>query len=322
MVERPCTALTTLANDIATRSICSDDRKSAFESKVVTKTEDEKIAWARETARLVAQSGHHFVVFPMETAQILLRRAQEVTMADGIVVGGVKHSLKHPVTGHPIPVFGPKDTGIEFKIGTGHNKRRTEPITGGVIHYTGSENAVETMFSVLNNRELGVEFAISALGSLFQFCDPLIVDTADAGAANKMTWGVEIVNQGIRKILDPRKWGVPRAQKKKGIDLGPRPMYETTIHGRRQKMWGFYPQQVATMCALNEVMVRALPKYGDGVCTEPNVIDFKNFHGAMGHYNITERKIDPGTLPMEQLAHFMKTGKIPFELERELMAVS
>ena len=77
-------------------------------------------------------------------------------MADGVIVGGVKYSLRHPITGFPIPVFGPKDTGMDFMPGDGYNKRRTVDITGGVIHYTGSENSVETMFRVLNKRKLGV----------------------------------------------------------------------------------------------------------------------------------------------------------------------
>ena len=229
-------------------------------------------------------------------------------MAQGVLVGGKIYPLSHPITGHPIPVFGPEDHGMEFKPGDGHNKIRTHDITGSVQHYTGSENAVETMFRTLNKRDLGVEFAGTPLGSLFQFCDPVEVDTADAGAANKMTWGIEFVNQGIRKLTDIRKWRKPRAHK---LNLGPRPMYMANVHGRDIKMWGLYPAQVALMCALNRLMVDALPHYGEDVCVVPGVIDFKNFNGAMSHANVSRRKVDVGPLPMEQLAHFMRTGKLP-----------
>lgn len=228
-------------------------------------------------------------------------------MADGVIVGGKSYPLLHPITGHPIPVFNWKDTGMEFKPGDGHNKKRTASITGGVYHYTGSENSVETMFRTLNKRKLGVEMAGTPLGSLFQFCDPLLVDTADAGKANKFTWGIEFVNQGIRKILDPRKWQKPRAHK---LNLGPRPMYRTAIHGKEINMWGLYPQQVALMCALNRVMVEALPDYGADVCTVPTLIDYEKFNGAMAHYNVSKKKVDIGTQPMEQLAYYMKTGKL------------
>jgi len=240
-------------------------------------------------------------------------------MADGVLLDGKIIPLNHPITGHPIPVFGAVragddwrwEHGMEFKIGTGYNKPRRVPIIHGVIHWTGSENAVETMFRVLNNRKLGVEFAITPLGSLFQFCDPIKVDTADAGAANKTSWGVEVVNQGQRKILNPRKWKKPRAHK---LDLGPRPFYTAKIHGKKRNLYGFYPAQVATLCALNRLMVDNIETYEANVCTEPGVIDWQSFRGAIGHLNIKRAKTDPGTLDMQHLDHFMRTGKLPSEI--------
>jgi len=58
-------------------------------------------------------------------------------MAEGVLVNGRMWPLMHPITNHPIPVFGPADTGMEFKIGTGYNKPRKVDITLGVIHWTG-----------------------------------------------------------------------------------------------------------------------------------------------------------------------------------------
>lgn len=232
-------------------------------------------------------------------------------MATGVLVGGKTYPLLHPITQHPIPVFGPQDHGMEFKIGQGHNKRRTVDITLGVYHWTGSENPVETMYRVLLGRELGVEFCITSLGSLFQFCDPVEVDTADAGAANKISFGCEVIDQGVRSLWNPKKWKVPRAQLRSGFDLGPRPSYLTTIHGKKYRCYDYYPQQTATMCALNKVMVEAIPTYGDAVCTVPTVIDWESFCGAVGHLNIKKSKIDPGTRPMQHLDMFMRTGSLP-----------
>jgi hypothetical protein len=232
-------------------------------------------------------------------------------MATGVIVGGKTYPLLHPLTGHPIPVFNWHDTGMEFKVGDGHNKRRTVDITLGVYHWTGSENPVETMYRVLHNRDLGIEACITALGSLYQFCDPLLVDTADAGRANKISFGVEIINQGVTSLLNPKKWKTPRAQMRGGYDLGPRTSYETVIHGRRKRCYDFYPQQTATMCALNALMVEAIPTYEPNVCIDPGVIDWENFRGAAGHLQIETRKIDPGTRPMKTLQHFMRTGRLP-----------
>lgn len=223
-------------------------------------------------------------------------------MADGVIVDGKSYPLIHPITKRPISIFGPEDTGMEFVVGTGYNKRRRAPLRHGVIHWTGSENAIETMYRVLNNRKLGVEFAIDPMGSLYQFCDPKKVDTADAGAANKTSWGVEVVCAGlVRKRKPGKKF---RAWKAPG-HMGARPKYKTRIHGRKMECRAFYPAQMQTLCALNALMVDAVPEYEDGVCVDSGVINFKRFRGAIGHLNLKRGKTDPGTKPMELLKLFM-----------------
>ncbi len=249
-------------------------------------------------------------------------------MAKGVLVGGKFYPLLHPITQHPIPVFGAVEKGdgwlwehgMEFKIGEGYNKARVVPITLGVYHWTGSENPVETMFRVLNGRKLGIEFVITPLGSLYQMCDPLRVDTADAGAANKISFGCEMINQGLRQWYNPKKWKTPRAQSRSGFDLGPRMSYETEIHGRKKRIYDFYPQQTVTACALNELMVEAIPSYTDAVCTEPGVMDWRHFNGAVGHLNLKTSKTDPGTRLMGNLDHFMRTGTLPNHLMASLAA--
>lgn len=217
-------------------------------------------------------------------------------MSDGIVLRGKIHHLSHPITSHPIPCFGPADTGMEFKVGDGYNKRRRVDIRLGVIHWTGSENPVETMFRTLNRRSLGVEFAISPLGSVYQFCDPTKVDTADAGKANKYSWGVEMVCAGL--VRKGRRW---RASGR----MGPRSKYRTTIHGAKIQCRQMYPAQLQSLFALNALMVDNLPELNGDVCTEPGVIDFAKFRGAVGHYNLKRGKTDPGTHTMRELAAFM-----------------
>lgn len=227
-------------------------------------------------------------------------------MANGVIIGGGNYELLHPKTNQPIPVFNWKDTGMEFKIGDGYNKRRKADITLGVIHWTGSENSVETMFNVLNKRKLGVEYCISPYGSLYQFCDMMEVDTADAGAANKISWGVEVVNAGIRRMNTI--WREPRYRKTK---MGPRRGYDTKIHGRKVRCWDFYEEQTMTLLALNRLIHYVVPTYENGVCVTPHEIDWKNFKGAVGHYNITRKKLDPGTEPMKKLREFMDNEVYP-----------
>lgn len=227
-------------------------------------------------------------------------------MSNGVIIGGGNYELLHPKTNQPIPVFNWKDTGMEFKIGDGYNKRRTVDITLGVIHWTGSENSVETMFKVLNKRKLGVEYCISPYGSLYQFCDMMEVDTADAGAANKISWGVEIVNAGIRR--PGTLWREPQYRKTK---MGPRRGYDTNIHGRNVRCWDFYEEQTMTLFALNRLIHYVVPTYESNVCVAPIEIDWKNFKGAVGHYNITKKKLDPGTEPMRKLREFMDNELYP-----------
>lgn len=227
---------------------------------------------------------------------------------DGVRIGGKIYPLLHPITKHPIPVFGPEDHKIEFRPGDGYNKKRRKPIDLGVFHWTGSENAVETMARVLRKRKLGVEYAISPYGSLYQFCDMMEVDTADAGIANSRSWGVEIVNAGIRRRST--LWREPRYRK---VKMGPREGYNTKIHGRKVRCWDFYPAQRMTAFALNKLIFDVVDTYPADVCTHPGTVPLDGVFGAVGHYNVSRKKLDPGTKFMEDLAQFMKSGAVPVE---------
>ena len=232
-------------------------------------------------------------------------------MANGVLIGGEIYPLNHPLTGHPIPVYGPEDHNIRFKPGDGYNKKRRKDIDLGVFHWTGSENPVETMAKTLRKRKLGVEYAISPYGSLYQFCDMMEVDTADAGIANSRSWGVEIVNAGIRRRST--LWLEPRYRK---VKLGPRTKYEGQLHGRKRPytMYDFYPWQKMTAFALNKLIADVVDTYPEDVCTEPKVV--RRLHevfGAVGHYNISKKKLDPGPKFMQELAAFMESGAIPID---------
>lgn len=228
-------------------------------------------------------------------------------MSEGILIDGKYYDLRHPKTNIPIPVFGPEDHKMEFRVGEGWNKPRKEPIDLAVWHWTGSENAVETMYRVLNNRKLGVEFAISPLGSVFQFCDPAKVDTADAGWVNARSIGVEIVNAGVRRLNT--LWREPRTRKPK---LGPRMGYDTRIHGVKLRCWDFYPWQTYTALALAKVFSDAIPTLPARVApgASVDIPAMKEFTGHCGHYHVSRKKTDPGTEFIKNLRTFFD-GELP-----------
>jgi hypothetical protein len=156
------------------------------------------------------------------------------------------------------------------------------------------------LFRVLDDRELGVEFAIDRLGNIWQFADPATVDTFDAGYVNARSVGVEIVNYGFRR----RGAEVPR----RGRD---RETYTTTLNGKRRKLARFYPPQlISTLAWLDAIHVgipsipRCIPldDNGDPLAETMTRREVRNFSGVLGHYHVSARKSDPGTHVFDVLA--------------------
>lgn len=206
-------------------------------------------------------------------------------MGNALVVSG----KSYPVC---VPVKLWTETGLEFRAGEGFNKRRRRDIDLAVWHWTGSENKPTVMARTLKRRKLGVEFAIDRDGTIWQFCDPVIVDTADAGRVNARSVGTEIVNYGFRRRGKP----IPASGKKRTI-------YECTLNGRSRRFAHFLPQQIAAALVLADVLSTALPipravptdPTGDwlGVRVLPKEL-LDDFKGHLGHFHVSERKSDPG----------------------------
>jgi hypothetical protein len=206
------------------------------------------------------------------------------------------------IGGKNIPCFAPVSTwhehGIEFIAGQGHNKRRLQDIDLVVWHTTGGEGRPSTMAATLTRRKLGIEFAIDRNGLIWQFCDPLAVDTADAGAVNPRSVGVEIVNYLYRR----KRSDIPRSGRN-------RPIYETAIRGRPIKLAHCTPAQISASIALAESLStglripRLVPMDGDFFVSqrtlEPGEIE--SFTGHLGHFHLSKNKIDPGFDVLEAL---------------------
>lgn len=213
-------------------------------------------------------------------------------MSGGITIGG----QLVPVGPDELPIacLGPLDHGIEYRPGEGHNRKRTEPIRACVWHWTGGERRPEKMAKVLKRRGYGVEFAISKLGVVYQFADPLEVDTADVGGFNAPSVGVEMVNIGYRRAKGA--WFIPFGRKG----------YQARIHGVRRTFAEFTGPQIRAAIWLAEALSSALP-IPRCIPTDANgnlitsTIDVDSYAGHLGHYHVTRRKLDPGTQLLEAL---------------------
>ena len=184
--------------------------------------------------------------------------------------------------------------GYEFKPGRGGRRRNPKvEVDLMVWHWTAGESDNRGLFGILDRRELGVEFGIDRSGVIWQYCDPLVVDTWDAGSVNPRSMGVEIANYGAAAEAD-----IPRA----GRD---RPRYQTTMHGRARTFAAFYPAQLEAAWALAEAVSEAHPAIMRQVPRDPMTNELikrvlvgeelTTFAGHIGHFHVTDQKVDPGT---------------------------
>jgi len=227
----------------------------------------------------------------MVTHEQLLEAADYIPeTAGGLILGGEQWHCD-------VPVFNPEDHGLEVEIGDGARRRhpkRTE-LDLFVLHWTGGERNPPGLFETLEARELGVEFAIGHFGDVWQYADPLLVDTFDAGKVNPRSMGVEIVNYGFRGKgrKPPGRWGKSR-------DL-----YETKLNGRKRTFARFRPAQINSAVALLEAVIasettlieRRIPRDGAGVFMARQMAraELRAFNGVLGHFHVSGRKSDPGT---------------------------
>lgn len=198
------------------------------------------------------------------------------------------------------------DHGISFAPGQGFNKKRKKKIDLAVWHWTGGEGEPPQVAETLKTRGYGVEFAIARTGVIYQFVDPLEVDTADAGGVNARSVGTEIVSYGFKRpdVAIPRG-GMNRLQR------------ERRIHGERVTVADFYPAQLTAARALADGLSRGLgiprrvPMSAEGAVLARQIptTDLARFTGHVGHYHLTHEKYDPGPDLLGELGElFAATG--------------
>jgi len=222
-----------------------------------------------------------------------------LTSSPGIIVGGKSYAL---VSARVVTW---NDHGLQFKPGMGANKARTLALSMAVLHWTGAENEPDTVFATLVKRGLGIEFAIGGDGTVWQFADPLLCDTADAGRVNGWSWGVEIVCSGLapNKLTSPATW-------LRGRD---RERYTARIHGADRKLVDFRPAQYTALLELADAMSSAVPTVARRVCADGGAVfcdllvpsALRRWSGYLCHSNVSVEKLDAGPRVLGALqAHF------------------
>lgn len=193
------------------------------------------------------------------------------------------------------------ETGMEFKAGQGFNKKREQQIDLSVFHWSGGEGptgegSIRQLFDILLQKKLGTGFAISRDGMIWQFCDPMKVNTATANQANPRAVSTEIINYGLvpKNLADIPKAGVNRKQ------------YTGYINTQRHVMAHFIEPQIASALALADTLstVLAIPRqvpldplspHGTEILSRTMTPEeLAAYKGHTGHFHINPEKTDPG----------------------------
>lgn len=191
-----------------------------------------------------------------------------------------------------------KDTKLIFSQKSIGCEKRSRKITHIVLHWTGGEGNGDRVYRVLQRRNLGVEFFVNSNGEIYQYADPGIVACrAVGGGFWRRSISIEIQNYGFRK--NPEQIPLIGQARTKYIDK---------IHGRSIKIAHFLPVQimavadlVVELCKQFDVLP-SCPADDDGVLIRRRLKNAeRDAVGVLGHFHLTNRKVDPGTLIFRDL---------------------
>lgn len=183
-------------------------------------------------------------------------------------------------------------TGLGFAPPYKGCRRRVQPCTLGVGHWTGGEAGTTSaaddgkrVYDVLKSRDLSVHFTIGYDGTIWQYADPAKVVCFHAGAVNDFSWGVEIVNRGL-----------PPDQGRNREEVTHR------VHGRLVKQLAFTQSQLDAWLWLSDSLQaglglpRAVPVNAlEPVSERIPDLKLKAFRGIVEHLHASSQKVDGGT---------------------------
>ncbi len=180
---------------------------------------------------------------------------------------------------------------LGFAPGSCGARRRTEPITQWVWHWTAGEGNASGCHRTLAARGLSVHFFLGVDGVIYQYADPALVVCAHAGKpTNGRSIGIEQQNVGHGRP-NPRV---------------PRDRVNETIRGVVRPTSQFTPAQVAAAISLRLAIAKVCATLGP-IHVDPRAetlpLAFRNgWRGDLAHYQVSLKKRDPGTRFMEALA--------------------
>lgn len=164
-----------------------------------------------------------------------------------------------------------------------------------VWHHTAGEGDAERVYRTLSTREdkrgkrtpLSVHFVIEYNGRTIQMAD-LATVTYHAGMYNVRSIGVEVVNRA-RPPASPRR---------------PRETYRDTVHDSAGPWLRFTDAQIAAAQALHREIcdVTGIPRDVRTERTRLTAGSLSVFRGSVGHYHLSENKVDPVPHLLDELA--------------------
>lgn len=167
---------------------------------------------------------------------------------------------------------------------------RLEALKIGVIHYDVTNDS-RTTHRVLRRRELSTHFMIDADGVIYQCHDPLTEVCIHAGSrANRIGLGIDLNNPALREYERLEAGQAPRDE------------VAVTVHGRKLRLLDYWHIQIEAlktlMCALElyAKIPRRCPRDAEGEPIAAVYPAHLEDSGYIGHYHITDHKIDPAPL--------------------------
>lgn len=173
-----------------------------------------------------------------------------------------------------------------------------------VSHWDASLTSRNTQ-KILDQRGLSVHFLIDNDGTIFQTMDLNDIAFHTGDGYNSTSIGVEIANAYYPKY---QKWYVENG-------FPSRPTWTNIeVHGKKlEPFTGFYQVQINALEKLMKWIYKNIdiplevPVKSDGKMYSTVYPEIKKFRGFVGHYHLTERKIDPAGLPLLGIINKIKS---------------
>lgn len=204
-------------------------------------------------------------------------------------------------------VIGPRAYPVPFKVvtweedaklGTVADRKREKVVRQVVLHYDVAFTSAAALDTLLK-RGLSYNFLIDGDkgATVYQTKNPTLATCLHAAEANSASVGVCMNNPAdvTYRAQDEKRRGRVRGQGK------------FKVHSGTADLLLFFPEQIANMKVLVHTLCQALkipyegPKDAKGNYIYGVLPDPAKYHGVMGHYHWTTRKIDPAQIAWEIL---------------------